>query len=200
MPVIGVAQHRAADDSGNAGRVCRVSSRTAAKLGWVEGRNVAIEYRWADGQCDRLSHAGGRTWSPARSTSSSRLAARPWRSLPSRRPAPSRSSSRSAADPVGSGLSQAWRGRAATSPASLLSSTAWRKVAGDAQRDRAAARRVAVLRQSDSPIRAIASSKRHCRGVRARSSASQICTVERQRRSTRSSGLRDHSRACRAAA
>src|SRR5262249_3225925 len=25
------------------------------ELGWIEGRSIAIEYRWADGQADRLS-------------------------------------------------------------------------------------------------------------------------------------------------
>jgi len=27
------------------------------ELGWIEGRTVALEYRWADGRSDRLAEA-----------------------------------------------------------------------------------------------------------------------------------------------
>ena len=56
MPVIGVLSPFSADDGAGPGR----SNFTAAFLqslkenGFVEGRNVAIEYHWAEGQPDRL--------------------------------------------------------------------------------------------------------------------------------------------------
>jgi putative ABC transport system substrate-binding protein len=43
--------------------------RRLRELGWIEGRNIALEYRWADG---RTEHLAGFRW-----TSSSRLPRRP---------------------------------------------------------------------------------------------------------------------------
>jgi len=34
------------------------------ETGWVEGQNVAIEYRWAEGQYDRLPAVGRRSGAP----------------------------------------------------------------------------------------------------------------------------------------
>ena len=39
----------------NAGTEYELDAAFAAELGWIEGRTVAIEYRWADGQSERLA-------------------------------------------------------------------------------------------------------------------------------------------------
>ena len=59
MPVIGFLSRK--------GRAARISHLVAAfrqglkEAGYVEGQNVAIEYRWAEGQYDRLPEHGRRT-------------------------------------------------------------------------------------------------------------------------------------------
>jgi putative tryptophan/tyrosine transport system substrate-binding protein len=51
MPVIGFLSSRSANDSALQDAAFRQALNEA---GYVEGRNVAIDYRWADGQYDRL--------------------------------------------------------------------------------------------------------------------------------------------------
>ena len=51
MPVIGLLSSRSAGDSVSAVAAFRAG---LAETGYVEGRNVAIEFRWAEGQFDRL--------------------------------------------------------------------------------------------------------------------------------------------------
>src|SRR5437016_10681111 len=51
VPVVGFLSSRSADDSA---RVVDAFRRGLAETGYVDGRNVAIEFRWAQGQFDRL--------------------------------------------------------------------------------------------------------------------------------------------------
>jgi putative ABC transport system substrate-binding protein len=52
MPVVGFLSSRSAGDSANAVAAFR---RGLAESGYVEGRNVAIEFRWAEARFERLS-------------------------------------------------------------------------------------------------------------------------------------------------
>jgi putative ABC transport system substrate-binding protein len=51
LPVIGFLSARAPAPNGDLVTAFR---RGLTEVGYVEGRNVAIEYRWADGRLDRL--------------------------------------------------------------------------------------------------------------------------------------------------
>src|SRR6516164_7400746 len=51
MPVVGFIRVTSADDSV---KLVEAFRRGLAEAGYVEGRNVAIEYRYAQGQIDRL--------------------------------------------------------------------------------------------------------------------------------------------------
>jgi hypothetical protein len=92
------------------------------KLGWTNGRNVRIDYRWGAGDVDRIRRYPAELVS-LRRTSSSPLAARP-RGRCFRRPAPCRSCSYR--PPIRSALASsiAWRGQAAMPPALPCSNTA----------------------------------------------------------------------------
>jgi putative ABC transport system substrate-binding protein len=56
MPVIGFLDSRSPDTVGSRLRLFR---QGLGEHGYVEGRNVAIEYRWAENQFDRLSELAG---------------------------------------------------------------------------------------------------------------------------------------------
>ena len=101
MPVIGFLTAGSPDDVG--ATWLRAFRQGLSETGYVEGQNVAIEYRWAEGQYDRLPalaadlvrRTGGVIATPG--SSARRL-------RPRRRPRPSRSSSRVGDDPVRLGL------------------------------------------------------------------------------------------------
>src|ERR1700722_7841752 len=52
MPVVGFLSSRSPDESKHLVAAFRTGLQTSG--GYVEGQNVAIEYRWAEGQSDRL--------------------------------------------------------------------------------------------------------------------------------------------------
>jgi putative tryptophan/tyrosine transport system substrate-binding protein len=50
-----------------------------SQLGWIDGRNVRIDYRWGGGDIDKIRNTR-RNWPPTRRTSFSPLAVQPWSS------------------------------------------------------------------------------------------------------------------------
>jgi hypothetical protein len=121
MRHIGVLMNTATDDPEGKARNAAFE-QGLQKLGWTNGRNVRIDYRWGAGDVDRIRRYPAELVS-LRRTSSSPLAARP-RGRCFRRPAPFRSCS--CGPPIRSVpvSSIAWRDRAATPPALPCSNTA----------------------------------------------------------------------------
>ena len=62
MPVIGYLNASVADGYADDLRAFRQGLKES---GYIEGENVAIEYRWGENQPDRLAGDGGRPRSPA---------------------------------------------------------------------------------------------------------------------------------------
>ena len=94
------------------------------ELGWIEGRNVAIEYRWAEGQRERAAEIAAEfvrlkvdvivtSGTPRLLAAKQATAVIPIVFYV-------------AGDPVGSGLVAAWHDRVATSPACRFMATSCR--------------------------------------------------------------------------
>ena len=77
MRRIGVLMTAAADDPEAKARVAAFP-QGLQQLGWIDGRNVRIEYRWAAGDADAHSQTRRGIWSRSRPTSSWQTAARSW--------------------------------------------------------------------------------------------------------------------------
>ena len=112
------ADHRFswAGDAFSAWPMVRAFVQRLRELGWIEGRTVAIEYRWAEGRAS-ASPRSRPSSSGSRSMSLSRLD-RARRGKAGDNGNPDRL--RMAGDPVGSGLVASLAHRAATSPACRL--------------------------------------------------------------------------------
>ena len=119
MPVIGFVRSTSAANSTHLVTAFRQGLKEA---GFVEGQNVAVEYRWADNQFDRLPALvadcfAGR-WPRSSATSIPRLR----RKL---QPPRSRSCSRPGAIRSVTASSPALIGRVATSQVSIFSAACW---------------------------------------------------------------------------
>ena len=132
MPVIGFLERRSPSACAPS---CAAFRQGLSEAGYVEGQNVAIEYRWAEGQYDRLPAAGGRSGSPPGRRdrrAGSRTAALAAKAATTTIPIVFAIGERPG---QASAWSPASTGRAATSPASVvLSSELGGKAAGTAAR------------------------------------------------------------------
>ena len=178
-------------DDPNVRHVSRVPAGLAAARLDVEGRNVAIEYRWAASTTPSTSQRSRRNWSRSRRTSSWRSAAPqplaadagdPHRADRVRDRSPIRSAPAS---------SRAWRGRAATSPAfidfeSSLAANGWscsRSIAPSVTRVGGPRRSEQSRRHR--PVRRNSSGGAHARG------GGRPIDVPTQRDRARRRGIRD---------
>ena len=149
MRRIGVLMRLAADDPEAQARIAAFL-QGLQQLGWTDGRNVRIDYPLGRGRCRSRCTNTRRNWSRSRRTSSW-----PWRRDRGAVAAgdPHRADRVRAWSSIRSApaSSRAWRGRAATPPASRVRIRHEREMAGAAQGDRAgrdASRRSFGIRRS----------------------------------------------------
>ena len=147
MPVIGFLDGASPEPYAH---VVAAFRKGLSETGYVEGQNVAIEYRWAEGRYRSAAGTGGRSGPPSGAV----IVAprhRPRRLRPRRRPRRSRSSSSSADDPVRLGLVASLnRPGGNVTGVTFFSSGTSGEAAGAAARVGARKRqRIAVLVESD---------------------------------------------------
>ena len=134
MRRIGVLTNLAADDP--EGQVRNTAfAQALAQLGWTIGQNLRIEYRWAAGDAERIRRYAAELVALTPDVMLATGAAGVAPMLQATRTVPIVFVL--VPDPVGAGFVIAWRGRAATRPDLSNTTTAWRKMAGTAQGDRA---------------------------------------------------------------
>ena len=78
MRRIGVLMHAAADDPEGQARIAAFL-QGLQQLGWTDGRNVRIDYRWARGRCRRHSQIRGGIGRARAGRHPGRWRRRPWR-------------------------------------------------------------------------------------------------------------------------
>ena len=172
MPVIGFLNSSVAEAYAH-----HVDSVPAGlrKTGYVEGRNVAIEYRWPQGQCDRLPALAADLVRRQVAVIASDGLPRRWQ--PRRRPRRSRSSSPAATTRSGSAWSQASTGRAAMSPACVLSSPSSRQSGSELLRELVPNADVIVAAAESRISRTARSSERRAGGSTRARAATRMSSV-----------------------
>mgnify|MGYP003694651689 CR=1 FL=1 len=161
------------------------------ELGWTVGRNLRIDYRWSAGDAARIRKDAQRNWSRCVRTSSWLLSAPPRSSLQQADPHRADRVRHKASIRSAPATSTAWRGRAATPPASFSSNTAWLGSGWSCSKQIApGVTRVAVLRESRASCRDRTVGRDPGRGAVVRRGVEPDQLARRERDRARRHGIR----------